>query len=55
MIKGFTAGYSSSDVFHGYMFMKYKGKKYAVKVVEMNEEDQNKDDFDALDNVKYYF
>ena len=55
MVKDFGAGYNSSDAFHGYMLMHYKGRKYAVKVVEMDEEDQKQDSLDAMDNIKHYF
>ena len=55
MVKDFGAGYCASTAWHGYMLLKYKGKKYAVKIVEMNEADQNNDGFEAIDNVPYYF
>lgn len=55
MVKDFEAGYSSSTASKGYMLMYYKGKKYAVKIVEMDEIDQAQDGFDAMDNLPKYF
>ena len=55
MVKDFNAGYSTSTAHKGYMMMSYKGKRYAVKVVEMDEVDQAQDGFDAMDNVPKYF
>lgn len=55
MVKDFGAGYCASTAWSGYMLLKYKDKKYAVKIVEMSEEDQNKDGFDAIENVPFYF
>lgn len=55
IVKDFNAGYKGSHANRGYMMMYYKGKKYAVKVVEMDEHDQAQDGFDALDNVPKYF
>lgn len=55
MIKDFGASYSSSGAHKGYIMVTYKGKRYAVKAVEMDETDQLKDGFDAIDNIKKYF
>ena len=55
MIKDFKAGYKGSDAQNGYMLIEHKGRRYAVKMVEMSEEDQIKDAHDAVDNIKEYF
>jgi hypothetical protein len=52
LLKDFSAGYSSSTFHDGLMMITYKGKNYAVKIVEM---DENEDPFNAIDCVKYYF
>lgn len=52
MLKDFSAGYSSKTFTDGLMMITYKGKNYAVKIVEM---DENEDPFDAVNCVKYYF
>ena len=55
MVKDFGAGYCASTAWNGYMLLKYKGKRYAVKIVEMSEADQNIEGFEAVDNVQHYF
>lgn len=55
MVKDFGAGYCASTAWNGYMLLKYKDKRYAVKMVEMSETDQKIDGFDAIENVQYYF
>lgn len=52
LLKDFSAGYSSDTFMDGLMMISYKGKNYAVKIVEM---DENEDPFDAVNCTKYYF
>lgn len=54
-VKDFSAGYRGSDAWYGYMMMEYKDKKYAVKIVEMDELDQIAYGFDVMDHVPKYF
>lgn len=53
--KDFLAGYKGSDASMGYLMIRYKDKRYAVKIVEMDERDQEEDAFEAVDNVPKYF
>ena len=53
--KDFIAGYRGSDASEGYMMIVYKGRRCAVKIVEMNECDQALTDHEAVDNVPKYF
>ena len=55
MIKDFAAGYSTATASDGYIMIEYKGERYAVKIIKMEEEDQKKDGWKAIDYVKYYF
>ena len=55
MVKNFSSGYHTAPAWHGYMLLTHLGKRYAVKIVEMSEADQNNDGFDAVENVPYYF
>lgn len=54
LIKNFRTGYVGDDACDGYMFIEYKDKRYAVKIVEMSNEDQEVEEYEALDNVKKY-
>ena len=51
--KGFTAGYSSDTASHGYFYIEYEGKAYAVKIAEMPME-EGESSFDRLGKVQYY-
>lgn len=49
MIKGFTAGYSSATFEDGYMMIEYNGKRYVVKLTEIQNPSENPvDDLDRL-------
>ena len=50
-IKGFEVGYSTKTVGDGYMLIEYKGKRYAVKAVEIN---PSEDIFKDIEKVKYF-
>ncbi|MEE0968731.1 MAG: hypothetical protein U0M06_05100 [Clostridia bacterium] len=52
VIKDFEAGYSSKTVGDGYMLIEYQGKRYAVKIVEIEtpSESISKD----IDRVQYW-
>lgn len=52
MLKDFSAGYSSSTFYDGLMMITYKGTNYAVKIVEMDEQE---DPMDAVNCTQYYF
>ena len=52
LMRDFEAGYSSDTFMDGLMMISYKGNNYAVKIVEM---DENEDPFNAVNCVKYYF
>ena len=52
VIKDFETGYSSKTVGDGYMLIEYQGKRYAVKIVEIEtpSESISKD----IDRVQYW-
>ncbi len=51
-VKDFETGYSSKTIGDGYMLIEYKGKRYAVKAVEI---DNQRDDISKdIDRVKYF-
>ena len=50
LCKGFEAGYSSSN--NDRMLIEHEGKRYAVKIVEI--ENPSKNIFDDIKNLKYY-
>ena len=51
LIKDFQTGYSSKTVSDGYMLISYKDKRYAVKLVEIENPSENS--FDDLDRIHY--
>lgn len=51
-IKDFEAGYSSKTSGDGYMLIEYKGKRYAVKAVEIDTPSENV--FKDIERVKYF-
>lgn len=51
LIKGFTAGYGSDTFRDGYMLLTYEGKRYAVKITEIENPSENT--FDDIRNLKY--
>lgn len=51
LIKDFQTGYSSKNVSDGYMMITYKDKRYAVKLVEIENPSENP--FDDLDRIQY--
>lgn len=55
MVKDFGAGYTTKTAGDGYILMSYKENKYAVKIIKMDDDDQNKDIWKAIDCVQYYF
>lgn len=50
-IKGFTAGYSTETFKDGYMLITYEGKRYAVKITEIENPSENA--FDDIRKLKY--
>lgn len=51
LIKDFQTGYSSKTVSDGYMLISYKDKRYAAKLVEIENPSENP--FDDLDRIHY--
>lgn len=51
LIKDFQTGYSSKNASDGYMMITYKDKRYAVKLVEIENPSENP--FDDLDRIQY--
>lgn len=51
LIKDFQTGYPSKNVSDGYMMITYKDKRYAVKLVEIENPSENP--FDDLDRIQY--
>lgn len=52
-IKGFdNVGYSSESAPDGYMMLDYKGKRYAVKLVEIVHPSDNP--FNDMKRIRYY-
>ena len=50
LMKDFTAGYSTKNMGKGLMIVEYEGKRYALKVVEIeNPSKRAVDDFDRLE------
>ena len=50
LMKDFTAGYSTKNMDKGLMIVEYEGKRYALKVVEIeNPSERSVDDFDRLE------
>lgn len=50
LMKDFTAGYSTKNMDKGLMIVEYEGKRYALKVVEIeNPSKRAVDDFDRLE------
>ena len=50
MIKDFSAGYSTKNAGDGYMLIQHKGKRYAVKITEIESPSENAvDDIDRLE------
>lgn len=50
MIKDFSAGYSTKNAGDGYMLIQRKGKRYAVKITEIENPSENVvDDIDRLE------
>lgn len=52
-VKGFNAGYSSDTAAHGYFYIEYEGKAYAVKIAEMPMK-EGESSCDRLGKVQYY-
>lgn len=50
LCKGFLTGYSGGDEHH--MLIEYEGKRYAVKIVEI--ENPSEDAFEDIGRLKYY-
>lgn len=51
-VKGFEAGYSTKNMNEGYMMIDYKGKRYAVKLKEI--EVPNDNPVKDIDDLPYY-
>jgi hypothetical protein len=51
-VKGFEAGYSSKNMREGYMMIEYNGKRYAVKLKEI--EEPNDDPVKDINDLQYY-
>ena len=52
LMKDFTAGYSTKNMGKGLMIVEYEGKRYALKVVEIqNPSERAIDDFDRLEYI----
>ena len=51
--KGFDVGYSSNTVSDGYFYIEYEGKAYAVKIAEM-QMNENESSFSRVGKVQYY-
>lgn len=51
LMKDFTAGYSSKNMGKGLMLVEYEGKRYAIKVVEI--ENPSESPLDDLDRLEY--
>lgn len=50
LMKDFTAGYSTKNAGDGYMLIQHKGKRYAVKITEIENPSVNAvDDIDRLE------
>ena len=50
LMKDFTAGYSTKNAGDGYMLIQHKGKRYAVKITEIESPSENAvDDIDRLE------
>lgn len=50
LMKDFTAGYSTKNMDKGIMIVEYEGKRYALKIVEIeNPSERAADDFDRLE------
>ena len=50
LMKDFTAEYSTKNMNKGLMIVEYEGKRYALKVVEIeNPSERALDDFDRLE------
>ena len=51
-VKGFEAGYSTKNMSDGYMLIEYNGKRYAVRMTEI--EKPNDNPVKDIDNLQYY-
>ena len=51
-VKGFEASYSTKSIYDGYMLIEYKGKRYAVKLKEI--ENPNENPIKDIDALQYY-
>ena len=51
-VKGFAAGYSTRNMSDGYMLIDYNGKRYAVRMREI--ENHNDNPVKDIDNLQYY-
>lgn len=51
LIKDFTVGYGNNSLRDGRMLIVYKGKRYAVRIVEFENPSDN--DWKNIDNLKY--
>ena len=51
-VKDFDVGYSSDTMANGYMLIEYKGKRYAVKAVEISNPSESI--FEDIDQTQYY-
>lgn len=52
IIKDFEVGYSTRNIDNGYMLIEYKGKRYAVRAVEITDPAKNAvDDVDKLEYI----
>lgn len=51
-VKGFETGYSTTNVSEGYMMIDYKGKRYAVRLKEI--ETPNENPVKDINNLQYY-
>ena len=54
-VKDFEVGYSTENMDKGYMLIEYKGKRYAVRAVEMiYNKDSTREISDAVKHTQYY-
>ena len=51
-VKGFEAGYSTKNMDDGYMMIEYNGKRYAVKMKEIKNPNDNP--IKDIDDLQYY-
>jgi hypothetical protein len=52
LVKDFKVGYSTKSIDDGYMLIEYKGKRYAVKAVEIT--NPSEDIVKDVERTQYY-